>query len=151
MQLHRPETLAEIVARDGRLLVISFAPLARLQAWVPFFEKEFLANYYMENGLTRPDNFFARTRFVADSELAVYRAYGLGRNKPEEVYSFKILRQYARWRAQGRPVHQPTEDPLQRGGDFVVGRDGRLNFSYCGRDQADRPLISSILNALFLR
>lgn len=148
MQLHLPQTLEQVAALDGRLLVLSFAPMARLKEWVSFFKKEFLVAYYEENGLGLPENIFERTRFVANPELAVYHAYELGRNRSEEVYSFKILRQYARWRKQGKPVHEPTEDPLQRGGDFVVGRDGRLTLAYSGRDQSDRPSIADILAAL---
>ncbi len=150
MQLHQPDVLAELTRLDARLLVLSFAPLARLKKWVPHFQTSFLAPWYTEQGFSLPDYPFIRTAFVADPALKVYHAYGLGQNKPEEVYSRKILRQYARWRAQGKPVVSPTEDPLQRGGNFVINQQNRLTLSHVGNDQSDRPTVSDILAAVSL-
>ena len=147
MQLHQPAVLTRLDALDARLVVFSFAPLERLRAWLPHFQQNFLTPSYEESGMKVADP-FARTAFVADSSLTIYRAYGLGRNSRREVYGLKILRQYARWAAEGKPVKPPPEDPLQRGGDFVVGRDGRLTLSHTGRNQAERPSVAQILRAL---
>lgn len=89
----------------------------------------------------------ARTRFLADPERAVYRAYGLGRNSLLRVYGPRILAQYVVWGLRGKPI-RIREDTLQRGGNFVVGRDGRLTLAHTGRDQADRPSVDTILAAL---
>ncbi len=78
----------------------------------------------------------------------MYRTYGLGRHSVREVYGFKFLLQYALWAAQGKPIRNNLQDKLQRGGNFVVGRDGRLTLSYIGRDQSDRPRTEQILAAL---
>lgn len=148
MQLHLPPVAAEIAALDARLLVLSFAPLDRLQAWLPRFRTEFVQARYRESGRAMPSDVFSRTRFLADPERAVYHAYGLGRNSVLRVYGPRIIWQYVRWALAGRPIARPTEDTLQRGGDFVVGCAGRLTLAHVGRDQSDRPPASALLAAL---
>ncbi len=131
-------------------MVISFAALAHLQEWVPFFVENFLAPSYQTAGLPEAitESVLAATDFVADPDLIAYHAYGLDRNTMQEVYGMKILRQYARWRAEGKPVKMPSEDPLQRGGDFVVGNTGRLTLAHTGRNQSERPAVADILAAI---
>jgi hypothetical protein len=157
VQLYQPSVLHKLAALDARLLVISFAPLLRMEAWVPFFQANFIEPFYKERGLKMPTDPFERTHFLADpvpssqptdSALSVYHTYGLGRNSLLKVYGPDILRQYAQWAIEGKPIKKPTEDPLQRGGNFVVGRDSRLTLSHVGRDQSDRPKISRILASL---
>lgn len=147
MQLHQPTFLSELAALDARLLVLSFADVERLRHWVPFFQRRFLAPAYAQHGLTLPPDPFARTRFLADPARAVYHAYGLGRNAVWRVYGPGILWQYVQWGLQGKPI-SVRDDTLQRGGDFVVGRDGRLTLAHTGRDQSDRPSPEAILSAL---
>jgi hypothetical protein len=48
---------------------------------------------------------------------------------------------------QGKPIRL-RDDALQRGGNFVVGRDGHLTLAHTGRDQSDRPEPAEILAAL---
>lgn len=148
MQLHRPEVLQQLAALDGRWLVLSFAKMERLQSWIPHFRDNFLLPHYEEQGWQWPADLFARTRFLADPSLAAYHAYGLGRNTLRQVYSREILRQYARWRAQGRPIHLPQADVLQRGGNFVVNRAGRLTLAHTGRDQSERPSVAQLLESM---
>ena len=136
-----------LAARDAQLLVFSFAEEERLRQWLPYFQREFLAPAYAERGLALPADPFARTRFVADPARAVYHAYGLGRNTVWRVYGPQILWQYARWGAQGKTL-KLNDDARQRGGDFVVGRDGRLTLAHSGRDQSDRPPTERIIEAL---
>ncbi len=139
--------MSALAARDAQLLVISFAPEERLRLWIPYFQREFLAPAYAERGLALPADSFERTRFLADPLRTVYHAYGLGRNAVWRVYGPQILWQYAKWWAQGKPI-KINDDALQRGGDFVVTADGRLTLAYTGRDQADRPKIDRIIEAL---
>lgn len=148
MQLHLPPVLEELARLDTRLLVVSFAPLPRLQQWFPFFCDNFLEPYYTEHGFRFDPALLAQSRFVSDPGLSVYHAYGLGRNSYLKVYGPRILWQYVKWAIQRKPIKHPPQDPLQKGGDFVVSRDMRLTFSHVGRDQADRPSVSAILDAL---
>lgn len=129
------------------MLVVSFANEDKLRRWVPFFRRQFVEPAYAERGLALPINIFERVRFLADPSRGVYRAYGLGRNAVWRVYGPQILWQYARWGIQGKPIRL-TDDALQRGGNFVVARDGRLTLAHTGRDQSDRPAPARIIEAL---
>lgn len=138
MQLHRPDVLEHLSARGASLLVVSFAPLERLRDWLPYFRETFRLG----------EGSLSRTRFLSDPDRKAYRAYGLGRHSILQAYGPKIVWQYLRWASQGKPIGRSGQDTLQRGGDFVVGTDGRLKLSHAGRDQSDRPAISLILEAL---
>lgn len=148
MQLHQPEVLDKLASLDAQLLIVSFAALPHLQKWLPHFKANFLEPSYESRNLMIDENVFQRSQFLADPALTAYHAYGLGRNSLLKVYGPRILWQYVRWAIQGKPIKRPAEDPLQRGGDFVVGRDGRLTFAHLGRDQSDRPPVTAILGAL---
>jgi hypothetical protein len=148
VQLHRPETLDSFRAADARLIVVSFSSLEALKEWVPYFRRAFLERDYTDHNLSLPDTVFSRTEFVADPQLWAYHAYGLGRHSVLEAYGPRIVRQYLRWMVEGKPIRMTRQDTLQRGGDFVVGRDGRLRLSQVGRDQSERPRIREVLDAL---
>jgi hypothetical protein len=139
--------LGHLADLEASLLVLSFAELERLCHWVPYFQRQFLAPSYVQRGLVPPAAPFARTRFLTDPARAAYPAYGLGRNSVPRVYGPRILWQYLQWGLQGRRI-RINDDTLQRGGNFVVGRDGRLTLAHTGRDQSDRPSVESILAAL---
>lgn len=145
--MHLPDTLDPLAALDAHVLVFSFANLERLRHWIPYFRRRFLAPAYEQRRLAVPDDVFQRTRFLADPQRAVYHVYGLGRNSVWRVYGPSIIWQYIKWGIQGRPIRM-QEDTLQRGGDFVVGRDGLLTLAHTGRDQSDRPSVNVILAAL---
>lgn len=148
VQLHHPDIQNEFARQDAQLLVISFAPLQELIEWVPFFQEHFVEKYFQEQKLARPDNFFARTRFVSDPQLAAYHAYGLGRHSMLKAYGAKIVWRYLHFIAQGKPLRMPNGDTLQKGGDFVANREGRITLSHIGRDQSERPEIAEVLAAL---
>jgi peroxiredoxin len=86
---------------------------------------------------TRPRNLRGyRGRFVAplgvitDESRDVYRAFGLGRDP--------------------QPQDEPAghEATTQQGGDFVIGRDGRLVYAFRSRDTDDRPSVDELLDAV---
>lgn len=148
VQLHHPDVQSEFAKRDAQLLVISFAPLQELIEWLPFFQKYFVEKYFKEQKLERPDNIFARTRFVSDPQLQAYHAYGLGRHSMWRAYGLNIVWRYLHFIAQGKPLRMPNGDTLQKGGDFVVNGEGRISLSHVGRDQSDRPKVADVLAAL---
>lgn len=148
MQLHRPEVLSKLADLDARLIVVSMANLEELKDWVPFFAKTFLDPVIEQTPREQIAGPFCRTRFLADPARSAYRAYGLGRHSLREVYGLRFMLQYALWAAQGKPIRNNQQDKLQRGGNYVVGRDGRLSMSHIGRDQSDRPPVEKTLAAL---
>jgi hypothetical protein len=134
VQLHQSLHEQRVAAA---LLVISFAPAERLDRWV---------NTVLDAEMPRA--WRVRTGFIADPALRLYRAYGLGRNSPLRVYGPRILLHYARRWVRGHGIPRVTEDPLQRGGDFIVNTHGQIAFSHVGIDQADRPAADRIIAAL---
>jgi hypothetical protein len=150
VQLHLPEIQHQFAATNAQLFVVSFAPIEELRQWLPFFRKSFLERYFKEHKLDLPSAFFTRTRFLSDTGLQAYHAYGLGRFSPWRAYGPKIIRQYMRFIFQGKPLRIPNGDTLQKGGDFVVNHEGRITLSHIGTDQSERPIVSDILAALRL-
>lgn len=119
------------------VLAFSFAPAERFARWIG-----------LALDAEMPREWRANTRFIADPSLRIYRAYGLGRNSPLRVYGPRILLHYAlRW-LRGHGIPKVVEDPLQRGGDFVVDAQGRIALSYVWVDQADRPPVERIITAM---
>jgi peroxiredoxin len=85
---------------------------------------------------------------LVDSSRAAYLAYGLGRGSLRTVWGPKIWWAYAKLIRHGRRFERPTEDTLQLGGDFVVGRDGRLVYVFRSKDPDDRPAVDDLLVAV---
>jgi hypothetical protein len=84
-----------------------------------------------------------------DEQRTVYRAYGLGRASWLRTLTPRSLAPYIRLMFSARSVQRSSEqDVRQRGGDFVVGRDGRIRLAYASDDPADRPSVDAILAAL---
>ena len=148
MQLHLPEIQNQFADLAAQIIVVSFAPIEELTDWVPYFRKYFLERYFRKRQLEQPTGFFRRTRFLSDQGLKVYQAYGLGRFSTWKAYGPKIIRQYVGFMLQGKPLRMPNGDTLQKGGDFVVNREGRLTLSHVGSDQSERPAVAEILRAL---
>ena len=126
MQLHRQQN--ELAARDAEVLVISFDPgplvreFCRKQPW-PF-------------------------DCLVDERRTAYRAYGLTRGSWLQTLTPRALAPYIRSIVAGRAVSAASgQDIRQRGGDFVVGRDGRLTLAHASDDPADRPDLASIVEA----
>ena len=126
MQLHRQQN--ELSAHDAVVLVVSFDP--------------------------RPDvvSFCREHRWpfacLVDESRTAYRAYGLTRGSWRQTLTLRALAPYFRLLLSGRVVRAaPSQDIRQRGGDFVVGSDGRLTLAYASEDPSDRPSIESIIAA----
>jgi hypothetical protein len=86
---------------------------------------------------------------LVDAERAVYRAYGMGRGSWLRTLTPRALAPYIRQVFSGRLIRSAADqDVRQRGGDFVIGRDGRLTMAYASDDPADRPSIDQIIAAI---
>jgi hypothetical protein len=121
----------------AKVAVISFVPAARLSEWL---------SHALD--VEMPTSWRSNTRFISDPGLDLYHRYGLGRNSRLKVYGPRIMLHYALRFVRGKGIPKVVDDPLQRGGDFVVDRAGRIALSYVGRDQADRPSAREIVAAL---
>ncbi len=84
---------------------------------------------------------------LADESRDAYRAYGLSRGPWWRVWGPTTIRAYGRLLRGGGRLRRPTEDTLQLGGDFVVGRDGRLVYVYRSKGPADRPPVDDLIAA----
>ncbi len=85
---------------------------------------------------------------LVDPERKLYAALGLGRTsllallRPGVIAHY--LRLFKRW---GRP-RKPQQDPWQLGGDFLVDPSGRVLWAYRSKNPADRPSITTLLQAI---
>jgi len=113
---------------DAVVAVVTFTPHAQL------------AGYQVRLGVP-----FA---LLSDPDRAAYQAYGLSRGSWWRVYGPRTLLRYAQLLRRGRRLERITEDTLQLGGDFVVGRDGRLTFAHRPIDPDDRPDVEDIVRAV---
>ena len=88
-------------------------------------------------------------RCLVDEARAVYRAYGLGRASWLRTLTPRSLAPYVRLMFSARAVSRASDqDVRQRGGDFVVGRDGRIRLAHLSDDPVDRPSVDAILAAV---
>jgi peroxiredoxin len=88
-------------------------------------------------------------RCLTDESRDVYGAYGMGRASWLRTLTPRALAPYIRLAFSGRAVPRaPDQDVRQRGGDFVIGPDGRIRLAHVSDDPADRPGVSAILAAL---
>jgi len=85
---------------------------------------------------------------LVDADRHAYRAYGLGRGSVWKVWGPRSWWAYAKLIRRGHRFQRPTEDTLQLGGDFVVGRDGRIVYAFRSDDPDDRPPVDDLVAAV---
>lgn len=113
---------------DAEIVVIAFAA------------PDYVAAYQRER--------LAPLTVLVDPSRDSYRDYGLRRGSLRKVWGPKIWWAYAKLLRRGRRLQRPTEDTLQLGGDFVVGRDGRIAYMFRSDDPDDRPTVDELLVAV---
>jgi peroxiredoxin len=86
-------------------------------------------------------------RLLLDPERAVYRAYGVEHSLVRS-WNPRTLRRYAQLMRQGWHWRGIKGDSAQLGGDFVIGKDGRLLLAHPSHDPTDRPSAESLLEVL---
>jgi hypothetical protein len=85
---------------------------------------------------------------LVDPERQAYRDWGLRRASFARIYlSPSVWLNYARMLRRGERLSPGGRDPLQLGGDFVVGADGRLLYSR-PQEADDRPPVAVLLAAV---
>ena len=86
---------------------------------------------------------------LVDEQRQVYREYGMGKASWLRTLTPRTLAPYIRLMFSGKVVQSAADqDVRQRGGDFVIGRDGRLTLAYVSDDPADRPSVDQILASI---
>ena len=85
---------------------------------------------------------------LADPDREIYRRFELGRGSVRAIWSLGTMRMYARLLHQGRKLRRPTQDTRQLGGDFVIGRDGRLATAFRPASPDDRPTVDALVAAV---
>jgi peroxiredoxin len=119
----------EIAARGANVLVIGFEASRRVGGFCRRHALPF--------------------RCLVDERRAVYAAYGMGRASWLRTLTPRAMAPYIRLAFSGRAVPRASDqDVRQRGGDFVVGPDGRIRLAHASDDPADRPSVGAILAAL---
>jgi peroxiredoxin len=126
VQLHRHKV--ELASRDAAVLVISFDPQPDVDEFCRRHQWQFDC--------------------LVDEARTAYRAYELTRGSWRQTLTTRALAPYVRLLLSGRTVRAaPGQDIHQRGGDFVVGRDGRLTLAHASEGPADRPDVASVIEA----
>lgn len=76
---------------------------------------------------------------LVDVGIGAYRAWGLGRAGQVSALAPRVVLGYARKLLFEGERLRLGSDPVQLGGDFVVGPDGRLSYSHPQTAVDDRP------------
>ena len=84
---------------------------------------------------------------VGDPQRVVYRAAGLDRVSPLVFLNPRVIAGYAVEFVRGRGANIPYagEDVMQRGGDFVVTREGEVVYAHRSKDPVSRPAVADVL------
>ncbi|NWF65101.1 MAG: redoxin domain-containing protein [Chloroflexi bacterium] len=89
---------------------------------------------------------------LADTDRAVYKAYGLYRgNLWQTIISPRIWssnRRLARQKGFKPELPLPGQDAYQMSGTFVIGMDGRIRLPYYYEDIADHPPVDLLLHGI---
>lgn len=88
---------------------------------------------------------------LLDSQRKVYTAFGLHRSV-SKVWGVEEMVYYAESMAKNIPLPNPSQyvndDPQQMGGDFIIDKDGVVQYMYCSKKSIDRPSVQDILDNL---
>lgn len=85
---------------------------------------------------------------LIDRERSVYRAYGMRESLLGAGLSPRVWISYARLIIKVRRLPRARENPLQLGGNFVVGPDGRLVLARPTARSTDRPDAETLMEAV---
>jgi hypothetical protein len=109
-------------------------------AVVTFASQDRLAGYRRHLGLPFP--------LLSDTELTLYKAFGVERGTRRQVWSIGALRIYAALLLDGRRLQLPAEDVYQLGADAVVDSVGRLSYLSLPTGPERRPTVDELVEAV---
>ena len=86
-------------------------------------------------------------KLLLDPQRAVYGAYGVEHSLLRS-WNLRTLRRYVQLMRQGWHWRGIRGDSAQLGGDYIIGRDGRVLLAHPSHDPTDRPSAESLLEVL---
>ena len=83
---------------------------------------------------------------LLDRGLVVYRLFGI-RRLLKVAWDLEVFVAYAEAVARGRVdnIAYSGDDVTVIGGDFIADESGKLLYSYCSKEQYDRPEVEDLL------
>ena len=87
-------------------------------------------------------------RCFADPRGDSYRAYGLKRGSPGELFGLAVWVETARASLKGEANGKPVGDPFQMPGTFGVSPDGIVRYAHYSLHAGDYPTELSFLQAV---
>jgi len=82
---------------------------------------------------------------LVDEDRSLYKAYGMLRGSPWNLYGPAACWAYLKLLARGRRLHRPGSDVHQLGGDVLIDPEGIVQLHHVGAGPADRPAVTSII------
>jgi hypothetical protein len=86
---------------------------------------------------------------LADPQRVAYHAFTLKRLAWYRVFSPATLKLY--WNLRRKGMKQDAyvgDDIFQAGGDFLLGRSGKILYAHRSKDPADRPSVAALLREI---
>ena len=118
----------KLVDLQTEVVIVSFGTLPAVQEWL----RETCGSFEV----------------VLDSDRAVYKAYGLERSYWRSRTLMTRWDYFKAWLAGMQTHASHEEDTSQLGGDFIVGKDGKLYLVHPSHDPTDRPNVESLFDLL---
>ena len=108
-----------------------------------------VASGTQEGGLKWLERYKLPFPLLLDRELVLYRMFGL-RRSIQVAWDLKIFVAYAEAVAGGRVdnIAFSGDDVTVIGGDFIADSSGKLLYSYCSKEQYDRPQVEELFKEL---
>jgi hypothetical protein len=89
-----------------------------------------------------------RWPLLVDESRALYSAYGMERGRWWDIFGPAAWWVYAKLLVNGRRLRRPSGDVQQLGGDVLIDPAGIVRLHHVGAGPAERPSVSSILDAV---
>ena len=99
-----------------------------------------------DGGLKWLERYKSTLPLLLDRDLVLYRLFGI-RRLLKVAWDLKVFIAYAEAVAGGRVdnIAYEGDDVTVIGGDFIADATGKLIYSYCSKEQYDRPDIDTLL------
>ena len=102
-----------------------------------------------EGGLQWLETYKSPFPLLLDWDLMLYRMFGI-RRLLKVAWDLNVFIAYAEAVAKGRVdnIAYSGDDVTVIGGDFITNASGKLIYSYCSKEQYDRPPVDDLLKVL---